>query len=180
MSNPPQKQQLLKKQHNSTKQKPSLEEQKKKQAEVLKRREQERHQRAIAIAKKERADKNKRRKLRLLSVLATIVIVSLIVIPKPKLIHYQKLSVEAYSIYVPGIIEKNGSLIDSEQTAIIDTKLNLLFLCRGDQKTGECLQYEIIETRGIFITIWFWFKNYFRWDMLFGDDKNPKQSSPAN
>lgn len=180
MSTPPQRQQLLKKQHNASKQKPSLEEQKQRQAEILKRREQERHQRAIAIAKKEQKERAKKRKTQILSSVVLVIIISLVLIPKPKLLHYQKLNIEAYSIYVPHLFAANGFLVDSKQEAIIDEKLNLLFLCRSTKNQGDCLQYEIIETRGIFITIWFWFKYHFWWGMLFGDDVNPEQSPPAN
>lgn len=180
MSTPPHKQQLLTKQHNASKQKPSLEEQKKKQAEILKRRDQERHQRAAAIAKRDKLERSKKRKRQTLSVILGVIIIALIIVPKPKLIHYQKLSIDAYSIYVPYLFEENGFLVDSKQQAIIDDKLNLLFLCRGKQKAGECLQYKIIETRGLFITIWYWFKHYFRWAMIFGDDVNPEQSSPSS
>lgn len=180
MNRPPQQQQLLKKQHAATKQKPNLEEQQKKQAEILKRREKERHQRAIAISKKEKQDRAKKKRMQIAMTVMLTIVVAFIIAPKPRLIHYQKLNVEAYSIYIPQAFTDAGYLIDSTQKAIIDEKLNLLFLCRNTQDVGECLQYEIIETKGLFITTWFWFKYHFRWEMLVGDDVNPEQASPAN
>lgn len=84
-----------------------------------------------------------------------IIIIALIIVPKPQVLVYKKLGLTASSIYIPGWFGTPGKLLDSTQKVILEKQLGLVYLCFGEINPGkqlkeQCNRYQFVEQRGIF------------------------------
>ncbi len=153
------KQKLLKDQGKKLKT-PSTEDAKKQRLAVQRKREEEKLQKEIRLAElqKKQARANTRRKI--LATFFIVIISAMIIYPKPRLITYEKLQLASVSIYVPDGFNDYGKLTDSDQIAIIDEQLNILYLCTDKSKLDGCLSYKLIESGGTVSVIWYWLVNH--------------------
>lgn len=77
-------------------------------------------------------------------------IIGLIIVPKPKLLVYQKLGLVSNSIYIPGWFGATGYIMDSSQRVIIEDNLGLVYLCyQKDQPKEHCNRYTFVEEKGM-------------------------------
>lgn len=77
-------------------------------------------------------------------------IVGLIIVPKPKLLVYQKLGLVTNSVYIPGWFGAAGHIVDSTQRVIIEENLGLVYLCyQRDQPIEHCNRFTFVEEKGM-------------------------------
>lgn len=85
--------------------------------------------------------------------------IGLIIVPKPKLLVYQKLGLVANSVYIPGWFGAAGHIIDSSQRVIIEENLGLVYFCyQKDQPIEHCNRYTFVEEKGM-ISAFIHYKN---------------------
>ncbi len=84
-------------------------------------------------------------KLGLMALLACLVL--LILIPKPELIVYRKMNIQAQSIYWPGFMGHDAKLLDSELSVTIDDARREMTLCFEQNK--NCQKYHIEKQEGL-------------------------------
>ena len=81
-------------------------------------------------------------------------LIGLIIIPKPKLLVYQKLGLVTNSVYIPGWFGAPGKIIDSSQRIIIEENLGLVYLCyKKTQPKEHCNRYTFVEEKGMFAAL---------------------------
>lgn len=76
-------------------------------------------------------------------------IFSLILIPKPELIVYRQLNIQASSIYWPGIFGLGAGLTDSQMQVYLDDDRHEMRLCYTDEPTVQCSKYQITSRGGL-------------------------------
>lgn len=81
-----------------------------------------------------------------LIILLTILIV-LVFAPKPELIVYRKMNIQASSIYWPGFMGRGAKLLDSELAVTIDEARREMTLCFENNK--NCQKYHIERQEGL-------------------------------
>ena len=98
---------------------------------------------------------------RLMLTFLVLVLVGLVIVPKPQLIVYKKLNLVARSVYLPGWFGTPGQFIDSSQRVIINKSLELVYLCyaepqakkQSEQQKEQCYRYQFIEQQGLIAAI---------------------------
>lgn len=121
---------------------------------------QQSQQQSTKVSKKVSAKKKSSAGSRIFQVFLALFFVGLIIVPKPKLIVYKKLSLVANSIYIPGWFGSPGYMLDSTQRVIIDESLNIIYFCYAkDLPKEQCNRYEFIEKKGMFSALWHYYQN---------------------
>ena len=100
----------------------------------------------------EHGEKQKSASAKLMLYCLGIVFIALILIPKPQLLTYQKLSMVATSIYIPPVLG-GPSLLDSSLFVQSTPKDNTLYLCQDLSLASSCQKYHIIKKEGVFAVI---------------------------
>ena len=83
---------------------------------------------------------------------AFILLFALLLIPKPQLLTYQKLSMVATSIYLPPLLG-GPVLLDSTLAVQSISEDNNLYLCQDLSQVSSCQKYQIIKREGVFAVI---------------------------
>jgi hypothetical protein len=108
---------------------------------------------AAQLAKKNKAAAKKKGGIvkTLMNIIFGLIILAVIIVPKPQLLIYKKLNLVASSIYIPGFFGGPGRLLDSPQAVLIDEAMGVVYLCFGqiDDKT-QCNNFQFIEQKGMF------------------------------
>ncbi|QTL35375.1 hypothetical protein [Pseudoalteromonas viridis] len=81
-------------------------------------------------------------------IVAAVVILLVILFPKPKLITYEKLGLVAQSVYWPGLPGVNPILFDSNLHIRPALERNMLYLCQDERDPDSCQKYQIIKQQG--------------------------------
>ncbi|ALU42615.1 hypothetical protein [Pseudoalteromonas rubra] len=97
----------------------------------------------LAAAQQEEAKPNKTR-----WIITAVVLLLMIVFPKPKLITYEKLGLVAQSVYWPGLPGVDPVLFDSNLHIRPALEQNTLYLCQDERDPDSCQKYQIIEQQG--------------------------------
>jgi hypothetical protein len=82
--------------------------------------------------------------------LLLLIIIVLVAIPKPELIVYRKMNIQASSIYWPGLFGHGAGLLDSHLQVIIDAGRNEMSLCFEAKSNTDCQTYLIERRDGLF------------------------------
>ena len=86
---------------------------------------------------------------KLLIYTSVILVLALIVLPKPELLRYQKMNTVATSIYWPGAFGIGEGLVDSNLAVYIDNSRQELNLCYELQQEQQCSRYQILHRGGL-------------------------------
>jgi hypothetical protein len=86
---------------------------------------------------------------KMLSYLLLLLVMALILLPKPELLRYQKLHTVATSIYWPGLYGVGEGLVDSDLAVYIDRSRQELNLCYQHEQTQQCTRYQILQQGGL-------------------------------
>ncbi|WP_125716279.1 hypothetical protein [Pseudoalteromonas rubra] len=81
-------------------------------------------------------------------IVAAVVLLLVILFPKPKLITYEKLGLVAQSVYWPGLPGVNPILFDSNLHIRPALERNMLYLCQDERDPDSCQKYQIIKQQG--------------------------------
>ncbi len=76
-------------------------------------------------------------------------VVLLVVFPKPELIVYRKMNIQASSIYWPGLFGRGEGLLDSNLQVSFDTGRNEMNLCFEAKSKTDCQTYTIDRRDGL-------------------------------
>ena len=75
---------------------------------------------------------------------------TILVIPKPQLLTYEKLGLVTQSVYWPGLFGYGAMLFDSNLQPNADLARNSLYLCQNNKQPDTCQKYRITEQGGFF------------------------------
>ncbi|MCG7533811.1 hypothetical protein [Pseudoalteromonas sp. OOF1S-7] len=81
-------------------------------------------------------------------IMAAVLLLIIIIFPKPKLITYEKLGLVAQSVYWPGLPGVKPILFDSNLHIRPALERNTLYLCQDERDPDSCQKYQIIEQQG--------------------------------
>ncbi|TMP27311.1 hypothetical protein CWB99_15030 [Pseudoalteromonas rubra] len=104
---------------------------------------QQQQQAQLAAAQQAEVKPNKNR-----WIAAAILLLLIIIFPKPKLITYEKLGLVAQSVYWPGLPGVQPILFDSNLHIRPALERNTLYLCQDERDPDSCQKYQIIEQQG--------------------------------
>jgi hypothetical protein len=79
-----------------------------------------------------------------------MVILALLLIPKPELIVYQQQNIQAKSIYWSGIFGLGAGLNDSQMLVFLDDQRREMRLCYAAEVAVQCSKYHVIHRGGVF------------------------------
>ncbi len=85
--------------------------------------------------------------------LLVCILVLLIVVPKPELIVYRKMNIQASSIYWPGLFGHGEGLLDSNLQVSFETGRNEMNLCFEAKSKTDCQTYTIDRRDGLVAVI---------------------------
>lgn len=86
---------------------------------------------------------------KILSYVGILLLLAVIVVPKPELLRYQKMNTVTTSIYWPGVFGVGAGLLDSHLSVYIDNARQELNLCYQHQQSQQCSRYQIVHQGGL-------------------------------
>ena len=92
-------------------------------------------------------------------VLLLIMLCSVALLPKPKLIEYQSAGLVTQSIYIPGFFGRPAVILDTRQRAILAEDEQSLYLCFEGQSTEQCAKYQLLKIQGWIAAALFWYQH---------------------
>ena len=81
---------------------------------------------------------------------AIVVVCTILIIPKPQLLTYEKLGLVTQSVYWPGVFGYGAMLFDSNLQPNADLARNSLYLCQNNKQPETCHKYRVTEQAGFF------------------------------
>ncbi|WP_046006686.1 hypothetical protein [Pseudoalteromonas rubra] len=81
-------------------------------------------------------------------IVAAVILLLVILFPKPKLITYEKIGLVAQSVYWPGLPGVDPVLFDSNLHIRPALERNTLYLCQDERDPDSCQKYQIIKQQG--------------------------------
>jgi len=91
--------------------------------------------------------------------LVTILLAAFVIAPKPQLLEYQSAGLVTQSIYMPGWFGKPGTILDTNQRAILAEDEQSLYLCFEGQSNEQCAKYQLRKEQGLFAAAMFWYSS---------------------
>lgn len=88
-------------------------------------------------------------KHRILSWSLAVLLLALLLTPKPELIVYQQLNIQAKSVYWPGFFGMGAGLTDSQMLVFFDNERREMRLCYAGEPAVQCSKYQIIYRGGL-------------------------------
>lgn len=86
---------------------------------------------------------------RLLSWCVLLILLALLLTPKPELIVYQQQNIQAKSVYWPGVFGMGAGLSDSQMLVFLDHERREMRLCYAGEQAVQCSKYQIIHRGGM-------------------------------
>ncbi len=80
---------------------------------------------------------------------AAVLLLAFILTPKPELIVYQQLNIQAKSVYWPGIFGFGAGLADSQMLVYLDDERREMRLCYAETSAVQCSKYRITHRGGL-------------------------------
>lgn len=78
-----------------------------------------------------------------------MLLLAILLIPKPELIVYQQQNIQAKSLYWPGIFGLGAGLSDSQMLVFLDDERREMRLCYAGAQAVQCSKYQIIHRGGL-------------------------------
>lgn len=104
---------------------------------------------AAAANQTKRAAKTTSVASRLMQLLMLCLLLVLLLLPKPQLLHYQKMNIATTSLYWPGVFGLGAGLSDSDLKVYLDEQRNELNLCYQDPQNQQCSSYKVLHRGGL-------------------------------
>jgi hypothetical protein len=111
-------------------------------------------------ASQEQADNPSGSKKKLWGGIAVLLLSVFIIAPKPQLLEYQSAGLITKSIYMPGWFGKPGSILDTNQRAIVAEDEYSLYLCFEGQSNEQCAKYQLRQQQGLIAAALFWYSSH--------------------
>lgn len=91
--------------------------------------------------------------------LILLLLVAVVITPKPQLLKYQSAGLVTQSIYIPGWFGKAGTILDTNQRALLAEDEQSLYLCFEGQTNEQCAKYQLRQQQGLFAAAMFWYSS---------------------
>lgn len=91
--------------------------------------------------------------------LALLLLAAFVIAPKPQLLEYHSAGLTTQSIYMPGWFGKPGTILDTNQRALLAEEEQLLYLCFEGQSNEQCARYQLRQQQGFIAAALFWFSS---------------------
>lgn len=91
--------------------------------------------------------------------LLTLLLIVFVITPKPALLQYQSAGLVTQSIYIPGWFGKSGTILDTNQRAVLVEEEQSLYLCFEGQTREQCSKYQLRQQQGLFAAALFWYSS---------------------
>ncbi|MCA1928888.1 hypothetical protein [Rheinheimera sp.] len=91
--------------------------------------------------------------------LVAILLAAFVLAPKPQLLEYQSAGLVTQSIYIPGWFGKPGTILDTNQRAILAEDEQSLYLCFEGQSNEQCAKYQLRKEQGLIAAAMFWYSS---------------------
>ena len=114
---------------------------------------------ATRMNSEEQATTSTAKTVKLFSGLAVLVLASFIIAPTPQLLEYQSAGLTTQSIYMPGWFGKAGTILDTNQRAVLSKEEQSLYLCFESQSNEQCAKYQLHKQQGLIAAAIFWFSS---------------------
>lgn len=88
--------------------------------------------------------------------LALLVLVVFVIAPKPQLLEYHSAGLTTQSIYMPGWFGAEGTILDTNQRAVLAEDEQRLYLCFAEQSKEQCAKYQLRQQQGFIAATMFW------------------------
>lgn len=111
-------------------------------------------------ASQEQTDNTSGSKAKLWAGITVLLLSVFIIAPKPQLLEYQSAGLITKSIYMPGWFGKPGTILDTNQRAIVAEDEHSLYLCFEGQSNEQCAKYQLRQQQGLIAATLFWFSSY--------------------
>ncbi len=79
-----------------------------------------------------------------------------IMAPKPQLLEYHSAGLSTQSIYMPGWFGQEGTILDTNQRAVLAEQEQTLYLCFEGQSNEQCAKYQLRQQQGFIAAAVFW------------------------
>jgi len=99
------------------------------------------------------------RTIKLFGGLVVFVLATFILAPTPQLLEYQSAGLTAQSVYMPGWFGKPGTILDTNQRAVLSEEEQTLYLCFEGQSNEQCAKYQLRKQQGLIAAALFWFSS---------------------
>jgi hypothetical protein len=80
----------------------------------------------------------------------SLFLIVIVMLPKPELIVYRKMNIQASSVYWPGLFGSQARLLDSDLQVSIDANRNEMNLCFEIKSKTDCQTFIIERRDGLF------------------------------
>jgi hypothetical protein len=97
--------------------------------------------------------------IKLWSGLAALVLAAFIIAPTPQLLEYHSAGLTTQSVYMPGWFGKAGTILDTNQRAVLSEEEQTLYLCFEGQSNEQCAKYQLRKQQGLIAAAIFWFSS---------------------
>ncbi len=94
--------------------------------------------------------------IKLWSVVAALLLIAFILVPKPKLLEYESAGLTTQSIYMPGWFGAQGTILDTNQRALLAEDEEILYLCFAGQSNEQCTKYQIRQQQSFIAAAQYW------------------------
>jgi len=91
--------------------------------------------------------------------IAVVIAVAVIMAPKPQLLEYHSAGLSTQSIYMPGWFGQEGTILDTNQRAVLAKEEQTLYLCFEGQSKEQCAKYQLRQQQGFVAASIFWFSS---------------------
>jgi hypothetical protein len=108
---------------------------------------------------KTHSDSEDKRSKKGLLITIAIIMLGILITPKPTLLSYKKLGLVSESIYWPGVFGYGSTLFDSNLYPKLDSRGKSLYLCANKEQPKSCQKYLIVEDKGIVGAFTYHFKH---------------------
>ena len=98
-------------------------------------------------------------KAKLVGGMILLMVLALLLLPKPQLLEYQSAGIVTQSIYLPSYLGKPATILDTNQRAVLAEEEQSLYLCFEGQSNEQCAKYQLRKQQGVIAAMLFWFSS---------------------
>jgi hypothetical protein len=91
--------------------------------------------------------------------IVVLALAALIIAPTPQLLEYHSAGLTTRSVYMPGWFGKAGTILDTNQRAVLSEEEQTLYLCFEGQSNEQCAKYQLRKQQGLIAAATFWFSS---------------------
>ena len=91
---------------------------------------------------------------------AVLLLVAFAIAPKPQLLEYHSAGLTTQSVYMPGWFGKAGTILDTNQRAVLSEEEQSLYLCFEGQSNEQCAKYQVRQQQGFIAAALFWYSSH--------------------